>query len=168
MPIIFMAVFFFVILLSSSAVQATIADSEAQLKANDDSVTTPSSPSTTNKHDVEKVANIVVVSHPIFDESAPDAIFLHRWANYLHINTKESTILNSLSFEKGEKITQKDLQEAQRLLRYEPYIRDADINIARKDPLADDNVEDVVLVETWDNWSLLPTVSLSKNGGDTK
>ncbi|MGI2145359.1 ShlB/FhaC/HecB family hemolysin secretion/activation protein [Shewanella frigidimarina] len=168
MPIIFMAVFFFVILLSSPAVQATIADSPAQLKANDDSVTTPSSPSTTNKHDVEKVANIVIVSHPIFDESAPDAIFLHRWANYLHINTKESTILNSLSFEKGEKITQKDLQEAQRLLRYEPYIRDADINIARKDPLADDNVEDVVLVETWDNWSLLPTVSLSKNGGDTK
>ena len=35
MPIIFMAVFFFVILLSSPAVQATIADSAAQLKANE-------------------------------------------------------------------------------------------------------------------------------------
>jgi len=168
MPIIFMAVFFFVILLSSSHVHANIDATEEQLKANDVSVTRKSTPSTTNKHDVEKVTNIVVVSHPIFDESAPNAIFVHRWANYLHINTKESTILHSLSFEKGDKITQKDLEEAQRLLRYEPYIRDADINIARKDPLANDNVEDVVLVETWDNWSLLPTISLSKNGGDTK
>ncbi|MGX9462899.1 ShlB/FhaC/HecB family hemolysin secretion/activation protein [Shewanella sp. A14] len=157
MPTVLLAAFFFVILLS-----------HASVSANDDAMISQSEPSTVNKHDVANVANIVIVSHPIFDESAPDAIFLHRWANYLHINTKESTILNNLSFEKGDSITEKDLHEAQRLLRYEPYIRDAEINIARKDPLATDNVEDVVLVETWDNWSLLPTVSLSKNGGDTK
>ncbi|GGQ01565.1 ShlB/FhaC/HecB family hemolysin secretion/activation protein [Shewanella ulleungensis] len=157
MPKVVLAACFFVILLSHTSASA-----------NDEPVESPPAVSTVNKHDVDKVANIVIVSHPIFDESAPDAIFLHRWANYLHINTKESTILNSLSFEEGDKITEKDLHEAQRLLRYEPYIRDAEINIARKDPLAEDNVEDVVLVETWDNWSLLPTVSLSKNGGDTK
>ena len=46
----------------------------------------------------------------------------------------------------GDAITEKDLHEAQRLLRYEPYIRDAKINIARKDPLAEDNIEDVVLL----------------------
>ncbi|QDE29823.1 ShlB/FhaC/HecB family hemolysin secretion/activation protein [Shewanella polaris] len=157
MPTVLLSACFFVILLFHTSVSA-----------NDDAAVSQSEPSTVNKHDVDSVANIVIVSHPIFDESAPDAIFLHRWANYLHINTKESTILNSLSFEKGDKITTNNLLEAQRLLRYESYIRDAEINIARKDPLAADNVEDVVLVETWDNWSLLPTVSLSKNGGDTK
>ncbi|MCU7375789.1 hypothetical protein PEC18_34490 [Paucibacter sp. O1-1] len=45
--------------------------------------------------------------------------FLHPLGK-LCINTTESTILNSLSFEKGDKISKKDLEEAQRLLRYEP------------------------------------------------
>ncbi|MDD8059885.1 hypothetical protein PQR79_12340, partial [Shewanella sp. ER-Te-42B-Light] len=112
MPRVIVAAFFFVILLSHTSASA-----------NDEPVDTSPAVSTVNKHDVDKVANIVIVSHPIFDESDPDAIFLHRWANYLHINTKESTILNSLSFEKGDKISKKDLEEAQRLLRYEPYIR---------------------------------------------
>lgn len=157
MPRVILAAFFFVILLSHTSASAK-----------DEPVDKSPAVSTVNKHDVDKVANIVVVSYPIFDESDPDTIFLHRWANYLHINTTESTILNSLSFEKGDKISKKDLEEAQRLLRYEPYIRDAEINIAHKDPLAEDDAEDVVLVETWDNWSLLPTMSLSTNGGDTK
>ncbi|MBT1445337.1 hypothetical protein KJI95_12470 [Shewanella sp. JM162201] len=115
------------------------------------------------------VGSIVVISHPIFDESDPDAFFIHRWANFLHINTKESTVKNLLSFKEGDAITQKDLDEAQRLLRAEPYLRDATIKFAKRDPEADETGEHKdVVVETWDNWSLLPTVSASRNGGDTK
>ncbi len=117
----------------------------------------------------KQLSKIVVTSHPIFDESAPDSFFIHRWANYLHINTRESTILNKLSFSDDSRISQKDLEEAQRNLRSEPYIRDAKISFSERDPQADTPIEDeTVLVETWDNWSLLPTFSLGRSGGESK
>ncbi|OEG74059.1 hypothetical protein BEL05_20500 [Shewanella colwelliana] len=125
---------------------------------------------TDNKHTQKtKINKIVVVSNAIFDESDPDAFFIHRWANYLHINTRESAILNKLSFNDNDQVSQKDLDEAQRILRYEPYIRDAKINFATKDPAADiDEEGETVLVETWDNWSLLPTFSAGRSGGESK
>ncbi|MCG9714395.1 hypothetical protein L1D40_17710 [Shewanella insulae] len=121
-----------------------------------------------NKKPINK---IVVVSNAIFDESDPDAFFIHRWANYLHINTLESTILNKLSFSDKDKVSQKDLDEAQRILRYEPYIRDARISYAQRDPDANSEETDegeTILVETWDNWSLLPTFSAGHSGGESK
>ncbi|QIR16269.1 hypothetical protein HBH39_16115 [Shewanella aestuarii] len=111
---------------------------------------------------------MVVSSNPIFDESKPDSFFIHRWANYLHTNTTEHTILNNLPFAEGELVSDRELAEAQRLLRREPYIRDAQITRTEKDPHATEDEGDTVLVETWDNWSLLPTVSYSKSGGNTK
>ncbi len=112
---------------------------------------------------------IVVVSHAIFDESDPDTFFIHRWANYLHINTRESAILNNLSFKQGQQVTQKDLDEAQRLLRKEEHIRDAKISFAPQDPDRENtqNESQTILVETWDNWSFLPTLSASRSGGES-
>ena len=121
--------------------------------------------SKTTKKSIKK---IVVVSNAIFDESDPDAFFIHRWANYLHINSRESTILNKLSFNETDQVTQKDLDEAQRILRYEPYIRDAKVSFAQTDPEAEPSEKETVLVETWDNWSLLPTFSAGRSGGDSK
>ncbi|MBL4816971.1 MAG: hypothetical protein JKY74_15985, partial [Shewanella sp.] len=124
------------------------------------------SPKITQKKLIRK---IVVSSNPIFDESDPEAFFIHRWANYLHINTREPVILNKLNLEAGDRVTQKDLDEAQRLLRYEPYIRDAKVSLVEKAPDSDITEEgDTLLVETWDNWSLLPTFSLSHSGGESK
>jgi len=95
----------------------------------------------------QKVSKIVVVNNPIFDESDPDAFFIHRWANALHINTKEYVVLDNLTFSENDTVTQKDLDESQRLLRAMPYIRDAKIYIAEKDPQADvdPSVESVVV-----------------------
>lgn len=121
-----------------------------------------------NINQPKKVSKVVVSSNPIFDESDPDSFFIHRWANYLHINTTDNTILNNLTFSEGEWVSDRELAEAQRLLRQEPYISDAKITRTQKDPQATDDEGDTVLVETWDNWSLLPTVSFSKSGGDTK
>lgn len=119
--------------------------------------------------ETKNISKIVVVSNPIFDESAPDAFFIHRWANYLHINTKEYVVRDRLTFTENDQVTQKDLDESQRLLRAESYIRDAKIYIAEKDPQSDTNPEDEsIVIETWDNWSLLPTASFSSSGGDTK
>ena len=123
----------------------------------------------TKAQETKKVSKIVVVNNPIFDESDPDAFFIHRWANALHINTKEYVVLDKLTFGENDTVAQKDLDESQRLLRAVPYIRDAKIYVAEKDPLADtDPTVESVVVETWDNWSLLPTASLSSSGGDTR
>ncbi|MCL1039422.1 BamA/TamA family outer membrane protein [Shewanella submarina] len=115
-----------------------------------------------------KVSKIVVVSHPIFDESAEDAFFIHNWANFLHINTREQTVLDHLSFAPGDIIDNKDIAEAQRLLRAEPFLRDSKITLPKPDPAATVANRDVVLVETWDNWSLLPTLSFSRSGGENR
>ncbi|WP_082972464.1 ShlB/FhaC/HecB family hemolysin secretion/activation protein [Shewanella sp. UCD-FRSSP16_17] len=122
---------------------------------------------TANQNNTITVDNIIVQSNAIFDESDPDAFFIHHWANWLHINTTEPTILDKLTFKEGEQVTQKTFAEAQRLLRAEPYLRDAKIYVAQKAPDADSD-EQTVVVETWDNWSLLPTFSLSSSGGETK
>jgi outer membrane protein assembly factor BamA len=125
---------------------------------------TPTTPET--EQETIRVNKIVVISNPIFDESAPDSIFIHGWANYLHINTRESVVLNRLNFNAGDEVKTKDLEEAQRLLRTEAYIRDANVYLASKDPTADtDDEAQTIVVETWDNWSLLPTVSFSRSGG---
>lgn len=113
--------------------------------------------------------NIVIKSNDIFDLSDPETFFIHRWANYLHINTRDNVIRNKLSFKEGQSVSQKDLDEMQRILRAEPYIRDAKITYSEPAPdadLADEGQN--VLVETWDNWSLLPTFNASRSGGESK
>ena len=117
----------------------------------------------------QPVKNIVIKSNDIFDLSDPDVFFIHHWANYLHINTRDQVIRNKLSFREGQSVTQKDLDEMQRILRAEPYIRDANITFSEPAPDADlANEGENILVETWDNWSLLPTFNASRSGGESK
>lgn len=121
------------------------------------------------KEDAKKVGKIEVLNNPIFDESDPDAFFIHHWANSLHINTKKYVIHDRLTFNQNDTITQKDLDESQRLLRAEPYIRDAKVYINEKELQANTHLEGVpVVIEIWDSWSLLPTASFNSSGGDTR
>ena len=93
----------------------------------------------------------------IFDENEPDTIFIHRWANKLHIDTKLITIENEAAFfiEKCNK-TEDDLAELERHLRAKGYIRSAKVT-------SDKSLEKIT-VKTWDNWSLLPTMSFGRKG----
>lgn len=118
----------------------------------------------------KQVKNIVVKSNDIFDLSDPETFFIHRWANYLHINTRDNVIRDKLSFKENDSVSQKDLEEVQRILRAEPYIRDAKVSFAKPAPDADiaTDKDENILVETWDNWSLLPTFSASRSGGESK
>lgn len=94
-------------------------------------------PKTTTDKAPKKVSRIVEVTNPIFDESDPDAFFIHRGANYLHINTKEYVVRDKLTFSKNDTVTPKVLDESQRLVRAEHYIRDAKVYISEKDPKGD-------------------------------
>jgi len=160
------------VLLSSMLSQPVLAD-ETSLSANKKEHTDKSAAQTI------RIYKLVVSSNPIFDESAPDAIFIHNWANSVHINTLDSTILNKLNFTDGDEVSQKDLDEAQRNLRAEPYIRDAKITVTLPDSNSNSNSNsdsdsdsdgagNAILIETWDNWSLLPTFGLSRSGGNNR
>jgi hypothetical protein len=95
---------------------------------------------------------------PIFDESAQDTYFFHRWANWLHITTKINTLKNETAFFLQDCYkTTEDLEEVERHLRSKKYLRDAEVT-------ADAELKKIT-VKTWDNWSLLPTVSFSRKGG---
>ena len=98
--------------------------------------------------------------HPqaIFDEQDQDIIWLHRLANKLHITTKKITLENEAAFflEKCEK-NPEDLAELERHLRARRFIRDARVTINES--------ENSIKINTWDNWSLLPTLSFGRKGG---
>ncbi|MCL1126748.1 ShlB/FhaC/HecB family hemolysin secretion/activation protein [Shewanella surugensis] len=115
-----------------------------------------------------RINNIVIKSNNIFDTSKSDTFFIHRWANYLHINTRDWIIRKNLNFSETDDVSLKELQEAQRLLRAESYIRDAQIEFSSQDPSVNTTQDSQsILVETWDNWSLLPTADFGSSGGNT-
>ena len=101
---------------------------------------------------------------PIFDESAPDSILLHKWANALHIVTRPFIIEERLPFAEGDEVNLADLAEAEAILRRERYIADARVQVA--DGCATSIKGHTVSVTTQDNWSLIPTFSFSRSGGE--
>ncbi|MBU2878141.1 hypothetical protein [Aliiglaciecola lipolytica] len=96
----------------------------------------------------------------IFNLEDDDSIFIHDWANFLHIKTKQDTLENEAAFFlKKCEVNYDDLLELERHLRNQKYIRDAKVKY-------DEN--NLVSVETWDNWTLLPTIDFSRKGGKNK
>lgn len=101
--------------------------------------------------------NVQFVTHDIFDLTDPDTIFLHHWANFLHNKTKQWTLINeSAFFIKKCQIIDEDLHELERHLRSQKYIRDAKVT---------NTPEHKIQVQTWDNWSLMPTIDFGRKGG---
>lgn len=97
----------------------------------------------------------------IFDESEPGIIFLHRWANAIHIDTKLITLENEAAFFLDKCVkNHSDLAELERHLRSRKYLRDAQV--------VGDEMMEKITVTTWDNWSLLPTISFGRQGGESK
>ncbi|MGB0894285.1 MAG: ShlB/FhaC/HecB family hemolysin secretion/activation protein [Parashewanella sp.] len=116
-----------------------------------------------------RIDRIIVQNHNIFSESGADTIFIHRWANQLHTNTQVSVILDSLNFKTHDVVDIKQLQESQRILRRLPYISDAKVYVADKNFFTDQSSHGkTIIVETWDNWSLLPTLNFSHRDNENK
>jgi len=96
----------------------------------------------------------------IFDENEEGFTFIHRWANAIHIDTKELTLKDEATFflTKCDK-NFSDMAELERYLRSRKYLRDAKVT-------SDEMVENIT-VTTWDNWSLMPTISFGRQGGES-
>ena len=108
---------------------------------------------------------LVIKTNPIFDESDQDSFWLHSFANAIHINTQEKVVEDLLPFSLDSELTEEDIAEAERLLREAPYLRDAKVELI---PNCDSDDSHTLAIETWDNWSLLPSVSFGRKGGENK
>ncbi|WJG09903.1 ShlB/FhaC/HecB family hemolysin secretion/activation protein [Aliiglaciecola sp. LCG003] len=112
-----------------------------------------------------KVGQLKIVTNPIFDESEKDTMAIHYFANWLHVNTQQAVVEERLPFQAGDTIDHDDLLEAERIIRNQPYIRDAKVSFS---PQCNFDDPTDVEVTTWDNWSLIPTVSFGRKGGENK
>lgn len=103
---------------------------------------------------------VIFKPQTIFDENEQGFSVVHHWANAIHIDTKKITLENEAAFfiEKCDK-NFADMAELERHLRSRKYLRDAKIT-------SDKMVENIT-VTTWDNWSLMPTISFGRQGGES-
>lgn len=107
------------------------------------------------------IGEIRVTARDIFDTADPlEDKLLFRWANKLHIQTRDGVVERALLFKTGERLEVRKLEETERLLRSNRYLYDVQIR-----PLAvHDGVVDIE-VSTRDTWSLDPGISASRSGG---
>jgi outer membrane protein assembly factor BamA len=110
------------------------------------------------------VGDVRIVRQEIFNEDHPeeDAAF-HRWANRLHLNTREWVIKQAILMKAGESVTVETLEETERVLRRKSYLYDARV-IPRR--LCGD-VLDLAIV-TRDVWTLNPSLDFGSTGGESK
>jgi outer membrane protein assembly factor BamA len=111
------------------------------------------------------ISKINFVRHDIFDLTHPRTLWFHRFANEYHVITTEPTIRDDVLFLEGEHLNLAVLAETERLLRSRSYLRQAEVQVTE---YCQDSQSVVVTVSTWDNWSLLPKISLGHEGGATK
>ena len=110
-----------------------------------------------------QINSIKIVIHPIFSEEERTG-WLYKTADELHIDTKPYVIKRLLPFKKGEKVNKRLLKEAGRILRRQGFLRDAKVSWKS----SQDGKGIDVTVETWETWTLVPTVDISREGGVTE
>ncbi len=109
------------------------------------------------------IGEIHIRPQNIFDLEDPrENNRLFRFANRLHITTREEPIRRALLFHKGEWLSVRRIDETERLLRDNRYLYDVDIR-----PVAYENGVVDLEVVTRDTWSLKPDISVGREGGFT-
>ena len=100
---------------------------------------------------------------PIFNENDPaEDNWLYRTANFLHIETRKTTLEKQMILTSGEPLDRDHLRENERLLRSNDYLVDAMIVPHR---VCADHID--LLVVTRDVWTFSPSTSASRSGGET-
>ena len=113
-----------------------------------------------------KIGVIDIHVEDIFDPSRPEeSATLYRWANDLHLLTREDAIRSQLLFREAEPYSPQKVSETERLLRGRRYLFDAWIEPTCYHP--EEQVVDV-RVRVRDVWSLNPGISFSRAGGTNR
>lgn len=99
---------------------------------------------------------------PIFNEEDPaEDNWLYRAANFLHIETRKTTLQKQMILNSGEPLDRDHLRENERLLRGNDYLVDAMIVPHQ---VCADRIDLLVVVR--DVWTFSPSASASRSGGD--
>lgn len=113
-----------------------------------------------------RIGRITIESLNVFDIDDPEeSRRLYRWANRVHIKTRESVIEGVLLFAPGDLFDPRVLAESARLLRSRDHLVDALVEPAQYHEKT--NTVDIRVV-TRDGWSLSPELKLSRNGGENE
>ena len=109
-----------------------------------------------------RIGRIRIINRPIFDTSEPEQDnLLYRSLNLLNTPTWESALRSRLVFETGDLYAPGLLQESERVLRQQQYLTAAWVGVTR---VCGNEVEVSVLAR--DTWTLLPSLGLSRSGGE--
>lgn len=147
-------------LVSAQAVVTEVGSSSCSAEA----LSTSSPNEDYEQHEGAKIASIRFMQVGVFDLTDPDENnALYAFFNRLHINTRSSTVRPQLLFAVGDLVNSKVIAETERLLRALPYLGNAQISV---DEVCGDEV--ALLVKTRDVWTTEPSVSLGREGGETK
>ncbi|MBU1621286.1 MAG: BamA/TamA family outer membrane protein [Gammaproteobacteria bacterium] len=112
----------------------------------------------------QTIGQVLFIRNDVFDLEQPNTYWFHRFANRTHIITTETTLQEDVLFKAGDQLDAESLAETERLLRTRGYLRKVEVRVSHQCP--DQQV--IVTVHTWDNWSLLPKISLSREGGESR
>ncbi len=107
-----------------------------------------------------RIGKITVNAEDIYSHAEAGHGFLYRTADKLHIETRDSVVRKFLLFKEGDVFDPVRLEETERNLRKQPYLKSASV-VAMP---AHDGVVDVV-VTTQDSWSVAPETKVANNGG---
>ncbi len=115
-------------------------------------------------YDGLEIRHIQVVVLQIFNENDPaENNWLYRTVNYLHIDTRHRAIEKQLIVHPQTALDARVVQENERLLRDNPYLADAMIVPHQ---ICGGQIDLLVVVR--DIWTLIPTVSFARTGGENR
>jgi len=109
-----------------------------------------------------KISKIYIHPKDVFDDAVSHTSTereLYKFGNWFHIETKASVIRAKLPFGEGDAVPYSEIQDAEKNIRALSYISDAKIEV-KKDSLGNTDL----YIETSDNWTFSPTISLGKPG----
>lgn len=108
------------------------------------------------------IRRILIDNRNIFDltDPAEDGL-LHHLLNATHVRTRPEIIRRQLLLSPGEPLSPGDVEETERLLRNNDFLSEAEIV-----PVAYGQGQVDLEVRTRDTWSLTPSVSFSRKGGE--
>lgn len=110
------------------------------------------------------IATIEIDRQDIFNMDDPaEQHTVYRWADKLHVLTRERVIRRELLFKEGDPADPAVLYESERNLRVLPFLHD-NVHIEAL-PRADGRVD--VVVHTRDIWTTRPSASISRQGNST-
>jgi hypothetical protein len=96
---------------------------------------------------------------PIFDDE-PDLPAVYRWADRLHIDSRDSAIVSHLLFAPGDKVSRQRVDESLRNLRDLRYIREPAVR-----PLECEGGAVTLEVSAREVWTTNPGISFGRTGG---